>query len=80
MKTKKRSALMFSVMLILVLGFSTSVSARVEEEGGETGPCEMTQDCSGNMCSILNAKKRFFANGCIKKCDYTCTVQSIPSF
>ena len=40
--------------------------------------CEMTQDCSGGMCSILNAKKRSFANGCIKCCNYTCTVQAFP--
>ena len=40
--------------------------------------CEMTQDCSGGMCSVLHAKKRGIANGCIKCCNYTCTVQALP--
>lgn len=71
---------MLSLMLMLILTFSTNVSARVVDDGDSPQPCEMTQECSGNMCSILNAKKRVLANGCIKKCDYTCTVQSIPSF
>ena len=56
-------------------------SANIEADGectSTTTNCIMTQNCSGGMCSILNAKKRFLANGCIKCCDYTCTVQSIP--
>ena len=54
-------------------------SANIEADG-EAGDCTMTQNCSGGMCSILNAKKKFLANGCKRKCDHTCTVQAFPSF
>ena len=47
-------------------------TANAEDGGG----CAMTQSCNGGMCSVLNAKKRFLANGCKKKCNYTCTVQA----
>ncbi len=46
-------------------------------DGSDGEDCTWSQTCSGGICSVLNAKKRFF-NGCKKKCDYTCTVQGLP--
>lgn len=48
-----------------------------DDEGGGGESCEMSQEWTGNICSVLHAKKRLM-NGCKKKCNYTCTVQGIP--
>ena len=72
MKTKTEDQVTYSITL------EDLVHANSESDG--EADCTMTQECSGGMCSILNAKKKFLANGCKLKCDHTCTVQAFPSF
>jgi hypothetical protein len=82
---KKTMILCFAVFGMVMIGnnvFATDPDPDEYEEPGDGSgggaQCEMTQVCASGICSILNAKKRVFANGCKKACDYTCTVQSWP--
>ena len=79
MNKKTEEQVTYSITLENLANANVEADGEAESKCPSTETnCIMTQNCSGGMCSILNAKKRFLANGCIKCCDYTCTVQSIP--
>lgn len=70
---------MFILALLSLPIFALAMEDEEAEDSFDSGSCTMSIGASNtDHTVVMNAKKRFLANGCKKKCDYTCTVQGFP--